>query len=294
MGSLLDPLLAMLALFPYLLEALALFLLGKLVFDLSTPRIKDNQELVDKRNPAFAIFWGGYMGGLALAVSGALLDLGPDLVANLINIATSGVAAILLLRLSMALGQLLVLRGFDVSKEIVEDRNLGAGFAFAGLFLASGLIISGVMTGSSPSWGRMLLDIAVYWAAGQAFLVAAWFAHRLAAGHDVLRSIGEDNNAAMGLGLGGFFVAMGIVLRAALSNAGSNLGAELLVTLGVGVVGLVFLSLARAFLAAVLLPKARLSEEVAHGGNIAAGLVSAVSYIAVALLLGALVASQLA
>ncbi len=293
MGSILDPLFATLALFPYLLAALALFYVGKLVFDLTTPKIKDDAELVDRRNPAFAVFWSGYMLGLALAISGSLLRLGPSLMGNMVDLATSGVMAILLLRLSMAIGTRLILSRFDVNNEIVGDRNLGAGFAFAGLFVASGLVIAGVMTGRSDSWLRMLLDICVYWAAGQVFMVGSWFVFRLLSRFDVGLSIGKDNNAAVGISLGGFFTAMGIVLKAALTNAGSDIGAELLVTFAVGVVGLLFLALARALTTLVLLPKARVDDEVSTKANVAAGAVSAVSYVAVALLFGALVASQL-
>jgi uncharacterized membrane protein YjfL (UPF0719 family) len=293
MDALLGSLAAMLALVPYLLFALVLFFLGKLVFDLTTPGIQDDKELSERRNPAFAVFWAGYMLGLALAISGALLRLGPSIWENLVDIGTSGVAAILLLRLSMVLGDRLILRDFDANKEIVGDRNLGAGFAFAGLFVASGLVIAGVMTGRSDSWLGMVRDIAVYWATGQIFIVGSWFVFRLLARYDVHKSIAEDNNAAVGISLGGFFAAMGVILKAALTNAGSDLGAELLVTLVVGLVGLLFLALARALTTLVLLPRVGLGSEVAVERNVAAGAVSAVSYVASALLLGALVTSQL-
>jgi hypothetical protein len=65
------------------------------------------------------------------------------------------------------------------------------------------------------------------------------------------------------------------------------------VTLVVGLVGLLFLALARALTTLVLLPRVGLGSEVAVERNVAAGAVSAVSYVASALLLGALVTSQL-
>jgi len=283
----------MLALFPYLVAALALLFIGKYVFDLTTPGIRDNAELGEKRNPAFGVFWGGYMTGLALALSGALTNLGPSALTNLADIAISGVSGILLLRLSMILGDIFVLRRFNVNHEIVTDRNLGAAFAYAGLFIASGLIISGVMTGRSDSWLFMLRDIAVYWACGQAFLVGAWFLFKQLAGYDVSKAIGDNNNSAVGVSLAGFFVAVGITLRAALTNAGSDLGAELLITVTVGVISLLFLSLARVLSLFVIFPKFRVSREISERANIGAGIVSATIYLAVAFLLGTLVTSQL-
>ncbi len=293
MPTVLDSFMAVLALFPYFLEALAILFIGKFAFDLTTPGIKDDRELSESRNPAFGVFWAGYMGGLALAIAGALGSLGPSILDNVVDLATSGLAAIVLLRLSMALGQWAVLKGFNVSKEIVEDRNLGAGFAFAGLFLSSGLVIAGVMSGRSDTWATMALDILVYWAAGQALLGGAWLVYRLFTGYNVHLTIGEGNNAAAGLSLGGFFVAMGVILKAALTNAGSELGPELLITLVVGVVGILLLALARLLTTLVLLPRIKLADEVSRQGNLAAGAVSATVYIAVALLLGSLVASQL-
>lgn len=293
MPSALEPLLAMLSLFPYLAAALVLLYLGKYVFDLTTPGIRDNEELGDKSNPAFGVFWGGYMTGLAAALSGALSRLGPSPAENLIDIAVSGVSAIALLRISMAIGNAVVLKRFSLNHEIVADRNLGAAFAFAGLFVGSGLVISGVMTGRSDSPLSMLRDIAVYWACGQVFLIGAWFVFKLLAGYDAVNEIGEKNNAAVGVSLAGFFGAVGIVLRAALTNAGSDLAAELLITSVIGLVSLLFLSLARVLSLFVILPRLRVSREISERSNLGAGIVSATIYLAVALLLGTLVTSQL-
>ena len=293
MDALTIPLTAMAALFPYFLAALALLYLGKFLFDLSTPGIDDNKELAERSNPAFGVFFVGYMLGLAFALAGAFSRLGPSILENFIDIGISGLSAIILLRVSMFIGEKFVLAKFEIDKEIVTDRNLGAGFAFAGLFVASGLIIGAVMTGRSDSWLGMLRDILVYWALGQAFLVVSWLFFLAAARYDVHRVIGSENNAAAGLSLGGLFVAMGIILQAALKGAGSDLGAELLLTLVVGIVGLVLLAAARVLTTLVLLPRVKLAVEVAQKGNLAAGAVSALSYVAVAILYAALVGSQL-
>ncbi len=293
MDAILVSLTAVVSLVPYFLVALAIFFLGKLVFDWSTPGIEDDKELTERDNPAFGLLFAGYMLGLALAIGSSLLHLGPSALENLRDIATSGVAAILLLRASMAIGNRLILPDFDISREIVKDRNLGAGFAFGGLFVGSGLLIAGVMEGSSANYLLMLRDILVYWAVGQLFLILAWFLFRLVARFDARKEIAERNNAAAGLSLCGLFVAVGIVLKAALTGAGSDLGTELLVTLVVGLVGLVALALARVVAAAVLLPRSRLADELSRQGNTAAGAVSALSYVGVALLFAALVTSQL-
>ena len=293
MTALVSALAAMLAIVPYFVAALLLFFLGKFLFDISTPGIKDDEELTTRDNPAFGVLFLGYMSGLAVALAGAFSSLGPSLLDNILDLGTSGLAAIILMRLSMALGEGIVLPGLKLESQIVAERNLGAGFAFAGLLAANGFIIAGVMQGRSESYLTELLDIGVYWAAGQVFLLLSWLLYRAIAKFDARACIGKGKNTAAGISVGGFFVAAGLVLQAALAGAGSDLGAELLVTLAVGLCGLVLLAAARALSTFVLLPRAKLADEVAVQGNVAAGTVSALSFVAVAIIFAALVRSQL-
>jgi hypothetical protein len=65
------------------------------------------------------------------------------------------------------------------------------------------------------------------------------------------------------------------------------------VAVAVGAAGLVLLAAARALSALVFLPKASLADEVGRQGNVAAGSVSALSFVAVAVIFAALVRSQL-
>jgi uncharacterized membrane protein YjfL (UPF0719 family) len=284
---------AMLGIVPYFAAALVLFFLGKLLFDLSTPRIADDEELTKKDNPAFGVLFVGYMLGLAIALAGAFSKLGPDLLGNLLDLGTSGLAAIVLMRVSMALGEKLILPGLRLDEEITKERNLGAAFAFAGLLAANGFVIAGVMQGESGSYLRELLDIAVYWAAGQVMLLLSWLLYRLIARFDARRDIGEGKSAAAGISVAGFFVASGLILEASLAGASGNLGNELLIALAVCLCGLLLLAAARALCDLVFLPKASLADEVSKQGNVAAGAVSALSFVAVAILFSALAASQL-
>lgn len=293
MTALVSAFAAMLGIVPYFAAALVLFFLGKFLFDLSTPRIKDDEELTQRDNPAFGVLFVGYMLGLAIALCGAFAHLGPSFLDNLLDLGTSGLAAIILMRVSMALGEKLVLPGLRLDSQIVAERNLGAAFAFAGLFVANGFIIAGVMQGRSDSYLLELLDIAAYWAAGQVFLLLAWLLYRLVARFDVTKYVGERKDAAAGVSLCGFFVAVGLVLQAALAGAGSDIGSELLVALAVGSSGLVLLAAARALCAVILLPRSNMADEVSRQGNTAAGAVSGLSFVAVAAIFAALVRSQL-
>jgi uncharacterized membrane protein YjfL (UPF0719 family) len=283
----------MLGIVPYFVAALALFFLGKFLFDLSTPDIADDEELTKKDNPAFGVLFVGYMLGLAIALAGVFSSLGPNLLENLLDLGTSGLAAIILMRVSMVLGEKLMLPGLELDEQITGERNLGAAFAFAGLLVANGLVISGVMQGHSDSYLMELLDIAVYWVAGQVFLLLAWLVYRLAARFDVSKDLGERKNPAAGMSVAGFFVAAGIVLEAAFAGSSGDIAHELLIALAVCLCGLVLLAATSALCDLVLLPKSKFSDEVSTRENTAAGAVSALGFVAVAILFAALVRSQL-
>ncbi len=293
MHALVDTLVAVVTLLPYFLFALVIFFLGKFLFDWSTPQFQDDLELTERDNPAFGVFFAGYMLGLALAISGAFFGIGASIVANLVNIGTSGIAAIVLLRFSMFIGDKFVLYRFAIAKEIAGDRNSGTGFAMAGLFIAGGLVIDGVMSGQSATYLGMLRDIIVYWAIGQVFLIVGGLLFQWTARYDVHKTIEEDDNVAAGISMGGYFVGLGIILKAALTGAGSDLGPEILVTLVIGVIGLIVLVFARIMAAVVMLPKANLADEVSRQKNMAAGVVSAVTYVALSLLFASVVTAQM-
>lgn len=280
------------SLFPYFLFGLVLFYIGKFFFDVSTPKIEDDRELTERDNPAFGAMFGGYMIGLAVAIAGSFVGLGPDVVANLVDISTSAVAAIVLLRVGMFIGDKLILYKFSIRKEVIQDRNAGTGIAVGGLFIATGLVIAGVMSGESSSYLFMLRDILVYWLVGQAFLVVGGLLFQLIARYDVHKTIEDDDNLAAGISLGGYFVAVGIILKASLHGAGSDLGPELLITVVIGIAGVIILGFARFLTDVVLLPRARLADEVAKQKNVAAGIVSAVGFVAVALLFAGVVVPQ--
>ncbi|HUX22086.1 MAG TPA: DUF350 domain-containing protein, partial [Spirochaetia bacterium] len=186
-------------LFPYFLLGLVILYAGKFIFDWTTPRIEDDKELTERDNPAFGVLFAGYILGLAFAIAGSFFSLGDSIIINIVNIATSGVAGIVLLRLGMFIGDKAILYSFSVEKEIIEDRNIGAGFVMGGLLVATGLMIEGVMSGQSGSYLLMLRDIGVYWAAGQLLLILGGLLYQAVARYGVRKTIEDDNNTAAGI-----------------------------------------------------------------------------------------------
>lgn len=276
---------------PYYLYALILLFLAK-VFYQKTSNFPFARTLVQEDNPAFGVCFGGYLVGVALALSATFPADRTSFGDGLFGMTYCGILAIVLMRLSLWVNAKLVLDRLNVQEELVHDRNVGAGLAVAGSSLASGLMLAGALTGESVSVVAAIRDLIVYWVAGQALLVAGARIFELTAGYDVEKSLGHDDNSAAGMNVAGFLTALGIILWAALRNATSNILIELAITAIVAVVGGALLLVSGVVTARVLLSRVNLAREIAVEKNTAAGFVSAATMIVTAVLLAAAILSR--
>ena len=271
---------------PRFVAALLFLALARWLFPRVTP-YNVTHEIAEADNPAFAAVLVGFMGAAALALCGALFGANGDPVHDLMSVGIGGVATLILLPLSSWLCDRGLLRGYPVVLEITRDRNLGAGFVVGGASLATGLVIQGALTGHSDGLLLLVRDILVYWAAGQALLLLAGVVFQKLMPFDVHERIEHDDNAAVGLAFGGFLVGMGLLVRAALEGASSDVVVELGVIAAWGLMGLVVMSGAAVLLDRVLLPGVPVARELVEDRNVAVGAVVAASFVATAWLLAA-------
>jgi uncharacterized membrane protein YjfL (UPF0719 family) len=246
-------------------------------------------QLTQKDNPAVGSMVSGYQLGLGLALMGTLFGTGLNLFADLWYILSGGVLSIILMRLSIFVNNWFIFYRFHIDKEIIEDQNSGTGQVVAGSLIATGLILLGAQTGISDSWILGIRDIIVYWLAGQVILVIGGLVFQLITNYDVHGVIEHDDNEAAGWSFGGWLIALGIIVCAALKGASSNVIVELKVLVIVSFVGLLLFSGTRIIVDKLLLPGNTLSDEVAKQKNLAAGKVACFSFIAIALILSAAV-----
>ena len=245
-------------------------------------------ELTEKDNPAFGAAIAGYLLGAAIALTAAFprnpaLDF-TSLLSAVELLAVQGVLVALLMRASVWMVAHGVIYRFGVSREMIEDRNAGAGAVVAGGCIAAGLVLHGALSGESASPWLALRDLLVFWTLGQAILLfSAWLFTRVA-GYDVQKAL-EQNNVAAGFSLAGFLIAVGILVDAALTGAADDLALEVVLTLGVATVGLLLLFMTALIAARVFLPHAVMAKEIETDRNPAAGILSAVCFVSVALLL---------
>lgn len=276
---------------PFFAYALLLVFLAKVFYE-KTSSVAFSNELTEQDNPAFGACLTGYLLGVAIALTSAFPSNATDNVTAAITMTYSGVLTILLMRASIWMNDEFILKKLCIREELIKDRNIGAGAAVAGSSISTGLILAGSLTGSSETALLAVRDIIVYWAVGQVLFIVGSYVFFKTVGYDLRKTLEEDNNVASGISLGGFLVALGIVLWSVLRDASSDILQELLTTGIMLVVAAPLLFLTRTLTERLILPKVSLAKEIAVDKNTAAGLICAAASIATALLLAAAIATH--
>ena len=268
--------------FVYLAVMLGLLAVGKWVYDALHRGFALRVELLEKDNLALAVTVAGYYLGLVVVLGGVVS--GPASIRLLDDVAglvIYGGLAIVLLNLSAWVNDRLVFSKFDNEREIVEDRNVGVGILEGANYVAVGLITAGAMSGE----GGMASGL-VFWVTGLAALVVAGVLYDRITPYDLHDRI-EGNNVAVAVAFAGVLVGFGNVIR--LAGEGDFVSwNESMAEFGYYlVVGLVLLPFVRLFADKVLLPGARLTDElVQEQPNLGAGVIEGVTYLAASILIG--------
>lgn len=259
--------------------------IGKLIRDVLTS-YKIDEELTAKNNVAVGIEMAGYYTGLAIAIAGVLISGGgASLSADLLNVALYSLIAIVLMNISAFVNEYLILYKFDNQKELVDDKNAGTGSVMAGSYIATGFIVSAAVSGElAGNWWHSLVACLVFFALGQVVLVLAGLWYQIITKYDIHKVIGEDNNVAAGVGFGGFLVAIGYVVRAAMLGNSVSWGTDLVAFVLYVVIAFILLTIGKLITDFVFLPKAKMDEEIGIQGNIAAASISVSIHVAIAIL----------
>ena len=266
----------------YLAAIFVLFLIGKLVYDKLHPRFVLKHELFERDNVALAVAVVGYYLGLVFALGGMLDGPSSGWIQDLIDIGLYGLLAIVLLNVSAVLNDKIVLRHFDNTKEIVDDRNAGTGAIEAGNHLANGLILGGALSGEGD-----LVTALVFWALAQVVLIVAALVYDLVTKFDLHAEV-EKDNVAVGVAFAGGLVAVGNVLRLGVYGDFVSWSENLTEFAQWTVVGLVLLPLVRFLTDKILVPGVKLNDELVgqEHPNLGAGFMEAFSYVAASMLIG--------
>ncbi|MDE2953319.1 MAG: DUF350 domain-containing protein [Gemmatimonadota bacterium] len=266
----------------YLISAFVLFWIGKLVKDLTTTSYSVREELVEKDNVALGVAMAGYYFGLIMAIGGTLSGPSQGLENDLIDIGIYGLLAIILLNLSRLVNDGVILHGFKIRDELINDQNAGTGAVIAASYIATGLVIFGAVSGEIGG----IVTTVIFWALGQLALVLAGLVYEWITPYSIHDEIEKDNVAA-GVAFAGALVGIGVIVFHA--SAGNFISwAVNLQDFAIEVVaGLILLPIARFISDVILLPGQKLTDEIANQEhpNLAAGFIEATSYVGASFLI---------
>lgn len=290
------------------LLAASLLLIGRAAYAWSA-RFDVEHELTEADNPAIGTALFGYLGGLSIVIIALMASEGapPDdpvgLAWDLGELAIYGFIAIALLKLSGLINDRFILHRFENKKELVTDRNVGAGAVLCGSYLASGLVLAGALGGRvdldllpeeltrMSLIGHELLVSLIYFGIGQIALVVFGLIYQIAQGTNVHDAIAQDyekdgvqhgGNAAAGIAFGGSLTALGLVMWGGARHDFEG-WTDSLTTLGVAIgLGWVLLPVWRVFADKVMLSGADLHKEIYVDRNVNAALLETVCMLALA------------
>ncbi|MDJ0841676.1 MAG: DUF350 domain-containing protein [Acidobacteriota bacterium] len=266
----------------FLVEALILLWIGKLIRDLITP-FDDNKELTTKDNKALATSYIGYLVGQGIIILGVLQGPSTDFVDDLIGVAIWSLVGMVLLNVAVWLNDKFLLTKFNSEKEIIEDRNVGTGAVQCGSYIGTAFLIRAVVSseGSHDSLAADIFGTLLFFVVGQIGFILFSKIYQQVAKYDVHAEIEKDNVAA-GVSFGMTLAAVGILMSKTIYRTPS------LVAFAVWfVTGLALLIMTRFIVDKLILPGHKLDNEIAEDRNWGAALIEGGAAVIVAFMLNA-------
>lgn len=253
-----------------------LFWIGKLAYGVVHRDVQVKIELVKKDNCAFALSLIGYYMGLIFAIGGAVSGESNGLLADLIDIFIYGPIAIVLMNISTFINDKFVLYQFNNKKEIFVDQNAGTGVVELAIYLSTGMILYGSVTGE----GGGLVSLFAFWGIGQVAFIIIGLVYNFITPYCIHEHI-EKDNVAVGVSFAGAIVGIANIIRHAIGQDFNSWSESLLTFLGYFVLGIILLPIIRLYTDKILLPGEKLTDEIVNQEkpNLGAAFIEAFAYI---------------
>ena len=168
--------------------------------------------LTEDDNPAVGIAIAGYLFGVFWTVTVLLGNLSYNLVPDILAVLLYGGVGIVLLTV-VALGTCRVFLGVGIQEQLAA-RNVAAAIVMAGIYIATSLTYSGTLIGEGGGFGILL----IFFLLGQLALLGITYAFRWLTSYDDVQEIAAGNVAAA-LALSGLLIAVGLIVRWAVTGA---------------------------------------------------------------------------
>ncbi len=272
----------------FFIVSLILLVIAKLFRDLITSYSVDEQ-LTTEDNKAVGLSFSGFIVASGIIIWGTLTTdpatytVGEGLTPFLLELLSTflwSLFGLLLLGAGHILNDKLLLPRFEISKELVTDKNTGAGAVVAGAFIGTALIIRAALTGEDE--GNILISVTgavLYFLIAQLAFIVFGILYAAVTKLKVHEEL-EQDNSAVGVAFGMDLVAIGILLSGYLTWHYSLLGLVLWF-----VVGAILLLLTRLVVDKLVLPKSALNHEIVKDRNWGAAIIEGSVAIVIALIL---------
>ncbi|MBF0369052.1 MAG: DUF350 domain-containing protein [Magnetococcales bacterium] len=251
----------------------------------ASKRFDSDHEIEENSNLAVGLRRGGLYGAIAIGMYGSVSSgISQGFMADLTVLALDGILIVLFTMLCGTLNDKVIIDGIDNDQAVLEG-NIAVGLTEAGGYLATGLIMYGAVSGEGgPWWGSM-----VWFVLGQLALLTMIYLYEWMTPFNVVENI-RQGRAASGLMLGGMMVAMGFILKGAISGVSNGWSADLQ-AFGLSFINSLFLLLVvfHQFVDRIFLPGTTIQTEIERDNNTAAILVVITVKIALALFISAVV-----
>ncbi|HEX8372553.1 MAG TPA: DUF350 domain-containing protein [Chthoniobacterales bacterium] len=268
----------------YFAVGLLLVLLAKPIKGLTT-RYNLSEELTKHDNKAVGVATAGYIFGVLTIIRGVMISGGNPYATiwrDLLSVATWTVISLSLLLASAWINRKFLLNRFEVHQELIRDRNVGTGAVLAGTYIGTAFIVSASISGSTGGgYVIEILDTLVYFVVGQLGFIGLGAIYQYTCGYNVHDEIERDNEGA-GIAFGATLIALAILISGQIRRDDS------LVALAVWIpISLLVLLGSRWLVDLIILPNARIDEEIARDRNWGVAIIEGAAAIGIALLLDA-------
>ena len=266
--------------FLYLLEGFVLLLIAKFLYLKLYRKVDLNEELFNKNNTAIAVSVCGYLLAITIALGGAISGPEAGILSDMVQILIYGGVTIVVMLLAGFLCEKVLLPGFDNTKEIVVDRNLGTASVEFGVHIANALVLLSIIQ-SQGTWQSAL----IFWLLAQIVFIIASKIYEILTPYSIHDEI-ERDNTAVGIALAGVFIGIGNIVS--ISVNGDFVGwKEDLLTFGSNILfGFIVLFVVKKLTVFMLAAGNSLhKQQVGEKPNVGAGLLEALGYVGGSLLI---------
>tara|TARA_B000000441_G_C21711259_1_gene332627 strand:- start:51 stop:887 length:837 start_codon:yes stop_codon:yes gene_type:complete len=265
--------------FLYLIEGFVLLVFAKFLYLKLYRKVDLNEELFNKNNTAIAVSVCGYLLAICIALGGAISGPEAGILSDMVQIGIYGGVTIVVMLLAGLLCEKVLLPGFDNTKEIVVDRNLGTASVEFGVHIANALVLLSIIQ-SQGTWQSAL----IFWLLAQIVFIAASKIYEVLTPYSIHDEI-ERDNTAVGIALAGVFIGIGNIVS--ISVNGDFVGwKEDLLTFGTNILfGFIVLFVVKKLTVFMLAAGNSLhKQQVGEKPNVGAGLLEALGYVGGSLL----------